>query len=344
MTDRTRRDAAEDAVTGRERAAGPVDAPASDSAPASVAEPVRRDDAERADDAETAERIDTERGLPGGETRESTPSDDARPSWETPAGAATSGAHRFKPVAPSGGRRLWEAITKRPQTRHLGVAALVCLLGFAAVVQVRGDEEDALANARRDELLQIYDGLSRQADRLEEEIGELRRDRDDLISSADSEGVALEQAQERQRQLEIIAGTAEATGPGIQMTVSDPAGIVHENRILAAFVELRSAGAEAIQIEGVGSGNTVRVVADTYVLPGNGGIVVAGVELRPTYVITAIGDPESLDDAMHFLQGVVSKIESDGGEVTVTQFSQLTVDAIHEVNEPQYLRPAPEDD
>ncbi|AYY13240.1 DUF881 domain-containing protein [Actinobacteria bacterium YIM 96077] len=252
---------------------------------------------------------------------------------------------RFTPAKPSGAKRFWRAMTKRPQRNHVAVGVLVAMLGFAAVVQVRGDDEDALANARRDELLQIYDGLTRQGDRLEEEISELRRNRDELISSADSENVALEQAQERLLQTEILAGTAEAEGPGIQLTISDPDRVVRSDIIYGAIQELRSAGAEAIQIEGLGNESAVRVVTSTYfVTLESGRLRVSGVEMVPPYVITAIGDPVNLEEAMHFPQGVVSKVESEGAEATVTQFDELTVDVLHEVSEPEHLRPVPEDE
>lgn len=253
---------------------------------------------------------------------------------------------RFTARMPTtGSQRLWRALTQRPRTRHVWVAVLVALLGFAGAVHVTGDDEDPLAHARRDELLQIYDGLSRQADRLEEEIIELRRNRDDLVSSADSENVALEQAEERLVQSQILAGTAEAVGPGIQMTISDSDGSVMASHLYAAVQELRSAGAEAIQIEGLGNDTAVRVVTDTYFITTEiGSIDVAGVQMRPPYVLTAIGDPVNLEEAMHFPQGVVSKIENVGAEATVTQFSELTVDVLHEVSEPEYLQPAPEDE
>ncbi|WP_166356294.1 DUF881 domain-containing protein [Phytoactinopolyspora limicola] len=251
---------------------------------------------------------------------------------------------RFTPVAPSGAKRFWRALTKRPHAGHVGVGLLVGILGFAAVVQVRGDEEDVLAHARRDELMQIYDGLRRQGDRLEEEITELRRGRDELISSADAESVAMTQAEERLRQTQIMAGTAPATGPGIQMTVSDPDTNVRSVELFGAVQELRSAGAEAIQIEGVGSDTSVRVVADTHFLDADGGVRVSGRTLEPTYVVTAIGNPVNLEEAMYFPQGVVSKLEQKDAEVTITQFSELTVDTLHEVQEPQHARPAPEED
>ncbi|NEE04016.1 DUF881 domain-containing protein [Phytoactinopolyspora halotolerans] len=249
---------------------------------------------------------------------------------------------RFRPAVPSGGRRFWRAMTKRPQASHLGVAVLLALLGFGAVLQVRGDEEDALSHARRDELLQIYDGLTREADRLEEEIQDLRRDRDDLASSAGDESVALEQAEERLRQAQIVAGTVPVTGPGIQLTISDPDNQVTDTTLFGAIYELRSAGAEAIQIEGQGNDTAVRIVAESYLLPAEGGVEVSGVMLRPPYVITAIGNPENLDEAMHFPQGVMSDVTLDGGDATVTQFSELTVETLHEVTEPEHASPAPE--
>ncbi|WP_246220799.1 DUF881 domain-containing protein [Phytoactinopolyspora mesophila] len=263
---------------------------------------------------------------------------------EHKASSPVTEAPRFRPVAPSGAKRFWRALATRPQTSHLGVGLLVGLLGFAAVVQVRGDEEDALAHARRDELVQILDGLSRQGDRLEDEITGLRRSREELVSGADAESVAMTQAEDRLRQAEIIAGTAPATGPGIQMTISDPDARVTKNELFSAVQELRTADAEAIQIEGVGNDNSVRVVTDTHFLDAEQGVSVSGVELRPTYVITAIGNPVNLDQAMHFPQGVVYKLNEVGAEVTVTQFSELTVDKLHEVREPEFARPAPEED
>lgn len=259
--------------------------------------------------------------------------------------AVPVGDNRFRPVAPSGAKRIGRAMTKRPQASHVGVGLLVGLLGFAAVVQVRGDEDDTLAHARRDELLQIYDGLSRQGDRLEDEINELRSSRQELINSADSESVALDQAEERLRQSEVIAGTAPATGPGIQMTISDPLLLLEPSVLFGALQELRSAGAEAIQIEGVGSNTTVRVVTDTNILDAEGGLLVSGVELQPPYVMTALGNPVNLEQAMNFPDGVVSKIgRLEAADATITQLDELTVDALHEVKEPEYLRPAPEEE
>lgn len=251
---------------------------------------------------------------------------------------------RFTPVAPSGLKRLWRAVRKRPDVGHVAVAVLVGLFGFAAVVQVRSDEEDTLSNARRDELFQILDGLTRQGDRLEDQVAELESSRRDLISGADTEQAALEQAQERARQLEVLIGTAAANGPGIVVTISDPDQEVRAATILSAVQELRDSGAEAIQIEGGKPGQEVRVVADTWFLDDESGLVVSDVELDPPYNIAALGDASTLAEAMEFPQGVVQKVENDGGEANVTPYNDLHVDVLHQPTEHEYARPADEDD
>lgn len=276
------------------------------------------------------------------------PTPDSTPAPATPEPATPEPAtpepppKRFTPVAPSGMSRLLKAVRRRPDLGHVAVAALVGLLGFAAVLQVRGDEDDTLSNARRDELLQILDGLTRQGDRLEEQVAELETSKRDLVSGADTEQAALEQAQDRARQLGILAGTEPALGPGIVVTINDPDYDVRAATILSAVQELRDSGAEAIQIEGQTSGQAVRVVASSFFLDDDDGegIVVSDVELDPPYSIAAIGDAPTLSEAMEFPQGVISKVENDGGEAHVTPYGELAVDVLHEQTAPEYARPA----
>lgn len=251
---------------------------------------------------------------------------------------------RFTPTTPSGLERLWKAFKKRPDLGQVGVAVLVGLFAFGAVLQVRGDEEDALSQARRGELVQILDGLNRQGDRLEDQITELEADREELLTGADTEQAAAEQAKERARQLSILTGSAPATGPGITITIDDPDHNVTAVTFLSAVQELRDTGAEAIQIEGGPRGTAVRIVADSYFLDSNSGITISEVPLEPPYKITAIGDANTLASAMGFPGGVIEKFEENGAEVTVTESDELTVDALHDSEPPKYAQPAPEED
>ncbi|MFJ1315997.1 DUF881 domain-containing protein, partial [Acinetobacter baumannii] len=87
-----------------------------------------------------------------------------------------------------------------------------------------------------------------ESGRLDEQINQLKGTRDDLRSGVDSSNVAADQASQRLSQLELLAGTVPAQGPGIRITISAPAGKVTANAMLDNIEELRDAGAEAIEI------------------------------------------------------------------------------------------------
>jgi len=231
----------------------------------------------------------------------------------------------------------------RPDLGQGAVAILVGLLGFTAVLQVRGEDEDLLNRARRADLIQILDGLTVRGDQLERQVAELEADRRELASGADSEQASLEQTATLARQLAVLAGTAAATGPGIVVTVNDPAGSLPARALFSAVQELRSAGAEAIEIAGADD-QQARVVASTYVVDDGSGVEVDGVHLEAPYRFTVIGEPQALTEAMNFPQGLVDTVTEGGGRVTVTQDDEVVVDAVHESTPAEYAVPAPEED
>ena len=61
------------------------------------------------------------------------------------------------------------------------------------------------------------------------------------------------------RRSPVLNGSVPATGPGLRVTVQDPEGGVTAGVLLDAIQELRGAGAEAIEVDGV------RVVVSSYV-------------------------------------------------------------------------------
>ena len=262
-------------------------------------------------------------------------------------GTESAGATRdpFTPTVPTGWSRLRHAFTRRPDAGQVAVAALVFLVGFAGALPISGDEDDALANARRDDLLQALDGLTRQGERLEDQVAQLEQDRRELVSVGGSEEATLAQAQERLRQLNILAGVSPATGPGIEVSILDPRENVSAVVMLAAIHELRSAGAEAIQIGG-SNGETVRIVAGSYFVDVDGDVVVDDVVLEPPYTLIAIGDPVSLAGAINFPRGLADDVRDErvGGDVLIEEAEQITVDAVREPPDPRYASPSPEDD
>lgn len=232
-----------------------------------------------------------------------------------------------------------EVTPGRRRAGQVVVAVILGLVAMAVVTQLRlRAADDEYAGARREDLIQILDGLHAESRRLEGEIDELEQTRQELATGADSDEVARIETERRLQELRVLAGTAPATGPGIRMVVRDPQGKVSESLMVDAVQELRDAGAEVIEIN-----DTVRVVADTWFGPGPDGAVVAdGVPLARPVTIEAIGDPHALEEGVRFRGGLVSEISGPrvGGSVDVSQVAELQVDSLHPAEPYQYARPA----
>ena len=256
-------------------------------------------------------------------------------------------------AAPTGSR-LRRLLAPRVRTVDLAVAALLAVLGFAAVVQVRTTQEDGpLATARQEDLVQILDELSNRNDRLRAEVSALNQAQAELTSGGDRGEAALAEARRRAQLLGVLAGTVPARGPGLLLTITDPEERITPEVLLDALEELRAAGAEAVQLEGpvdlsVASdearvGERVRVVASTALLEGpEGGVVVDGVELFAPYRFVVVGDPATLASAVGIPGGVVDNVEQRGGSVLVERRGEVVVAALRALEAPRYARPAPQ--
>jgi uncharacterized protein YlxW (UPF0749 family) len=235
-------------------------------------------------------------------------------------------------------RRLGGAFRPYVSRAQIAGAALLAVLGFAATIQVQAlRTTDEFSTADQSQLVQILDGLQQRTRRLESDISELQQAKSELVSGADRSRTAVEQAQSRAQTLGILAGTLPATGPGIRLTISDNQASVDASLVLNTIEELRDAGAESIEVN-----DRVRVVAASYFLNGQGGIIVDNKLIPPPYTIDAIGDTRTLATAMRIPGGVVDEVAQKGGLVTVLERQTVQINSLHNVTSPRYARPAPE--
>lgn len=237
---------------------------------------------------------------------------------------------------PDPGRsRLWAALV-RPTRVQLVVAVVLAVVGFAGVTQVRTNTvDDTYAGLREQDLIDILDGLAGTAQRAQAEIQRLEETRDDLLSETRSREAALEAARNELDTLSIIAGTVAVTGPGVRITIKEVAGQVRVEPFIDMVQALRSAGAEAIQVNG-----EVRVVASTSFQDVGGGIRVDGEILKPPFVVDVIGSPEALGAALRFPDGPVDQFAEDEiAELTYDELSSLDIEAVHRPTPPQVAEP-----
>jgi uncharacterized protein YlxW (UPF0749 family) len=216
---------------------------------------------------------------------------------------------------------------------HVLVAGLIGVLAFAMTIQVNQDDATDYSSVRGVELVELLKSIDAANERLATQIDDLTATRNDLRTSSERSRDAEEQARKRSEQLAILAGSAGATGPGVAVTIDDPDEAVSANQLLDAVQELRDAGAEAIVING-----TARVVAQTYFLDNDRAIVVGGRELKRPFVIEAIGDPDTMSEAVRFRGGLIDRVANVGGKATVTQRAKVTITALADLKGPEYAR------
>ncbi|MEU9581496.1 DUF881 domain-containing protein [Streptomyces chilikensis] len=258
---------------------------------------------------------------------------------ERPPSAAPRGEPEEKaPPALTGRQRLLQSLwPPRVSRAQLIVALLLFGLGFGLAVQVASHSEGdtALRGARQEDLVRILDELDDRTARLEEEQQNLEGQRSELENSSDQAEEARRQTLAKERQLGVLAGTVAAEGPGITVTVEDPQDAVGADQLLDAVQELRAAGAEAIQLNGV------RVVAGTYLTErtdGDAGVSVDGNKIAAPYLFKVIGKPQDLEPALNIPGGVVQTLEKEQATVVVERRTKIVVDALRAAKRPDYAR------
>jgi len=286
----------------------------------------------------TEDEIPGTPGTPGSSLRRELPeevSSTASPKAEEQPGTPRTGPARSGPVGLTGRQRLMKGLwPPRLSRAQLIVALLLFGLGFGLAVQVASNSESdsALRGARQEDLVRILDELDDRTQRLEEEKQGLEDQRTELENSSDQAEEARRQTVEKERQLGILAGTVAAQGPGITLAIDDKKGTVEADMLLDAVQELRAAGAEAIQVNGV------RVVAGTYLTDVSGGVAVDGNKIGSPYRFKVIGKPQDLEPALNIPGGVVQTLEKEQATVTVERVDKIIVDALRPAKQPDYAR------
>lgn len=278
--------------------------------------------------------------------------------------STSAGAEPTAPP-PTGWTALRSALSLAPTPGRVTAALLLGLLGFALAVQVRSTQRSGLDDLRQSDLVRILDDTSQQAARLRQEQAQLQDSERRLADGSSGSRAALDEARRRVDALGILAGTARATGPGVDLTVPDPRGEVTADVLLDAVQELRDAGAEAMQISGA-TGAPVRIVASTSFLNASGTeangtdaggtdasgtataaavpgrqVVVDGHRLAAPFRLLVIGDPRSLATGLAIPGGVVETLRGKGSVAVVRESAEVLVSALHPVTAPAYARPTP---
>ncbi|MGV1007840.1 MAG: DUF881 domain-containing protein [Dermatophilaceae bacterium] len=240
------------------------------------------------------------------------------------------------PQPPSPWERLRRTAAPRATKANALAALLAVSLGFAIATQIQQNQSAGLQTLRQDELVRVLDDLGQRSSRLDQQVRDLQAQRDGLSSGANTAAQAAAQAQQRLDQASILAGTVRAQGPGVRLTVTDPARAVKGTTLLDVIQELRDAGAEVIQV------GQVRIVASSYVTDAQGTVSVDGQRLERPFFVLAIGDSQTLASALNIPGGVVDTVRRVGASAQVEQQAVVQIDAVHTLVPAQYAQPVPD--
>lgn len=227
--------------------------------------------------------------------------------------------------------------------------ALVCaVVGFLLASQLKSVQANTQAassdTTRLETLQELYnqeldksDNLQKQLEQAQKELSLYREE----AAEGSEEGSALRAEVEN---LEISAGLVDITGPGVTVILTDSAAanttgdeadyLIHDNDLLSVVNELRSAGAEAISLNGE------RLLATSEIRCTGAVVTVNGRRYASPYVIFAIGDPDTLYNALTMRNGVVDILRQWKIGVEVTVSGELTIPKYQGAVEYQYARPA----
>lgn len=160
--------------------------------------------------------------------------------------------------------------------------------------------------------------LQRKVSQVEEALAQRQSEASDILSD-------LEAAR-------MMAGVVPVNGPGVVVTMQDnelaaqstdvTRYIVHEQDVRLVVNELRASGAEAISINGqrLVSNSEIRCVGPT--------IIVNGVKSSIPFVITAIGDPNTMVNGLNLPGGVMQMLQD---------YINIDVESKEQVELPAYV-------
>lgn len=207
------------------------------------------------------------------------------------------------------------------------------LLSFAIVCQINFESNNmqALESQSTESLVAMVRSLNEYRANLDDELTALEHNRSALSATA-----TLEKQLQNSR---IFAGTVNIYGPGISVTITADYDI-YSMDIIDIANELRVSGAEAVAI------NNYRLTSKSHIThetDQNDHLFVAldGERLLTPIVITAIGDPATLEKGLVFTGGIIENLNTLYGIYPIVRQEENIVIPAASVNAtPSYMRAA----
>ncbi|BBB93257.1 MAG TPA: DUF881 domain-containing protein [Methylomusa anaerophila] len=216
--------------------------------------------------------------------------------------------------------------------------ALVCVvLGVMLAVQFRTTQD-----IRSSIPFQRIEDLSQRLSQTEKERDVLVKQVEELKKSSGLQAVSREM-----ETVKMGAGVVAVEGPGIIVTIDDSKRpskpgenpnlyLIHDDDILKVINEMWAAGAEAISI------NEQRLIANSEIRCAGPTLSVNNTRYSPPYELRAIGDPQTLENALKMRGGVVETLQFWGIQVAIKKQEIVRVPAFKGAFRFEFAKPITE--
>ncbi len=198
----------------------------------------------------------------------------------------------------------------RRRSGRLAMGAVLLILGFLVVVQLRSQAADqGLAALSVQDLTELVANVTTRNNQLRQEIRTLESQRASVGAAVERGDTSTVQIRSDLNRILGWSGALGVTGAGVRVTVDGP---VPGDAVEELLNELRNAGAEAISIDGV------RVVPGVVVAGPADALLVSGTPLSGAIEILAVGHPESLAGSLARAGGPIAQLSVRYPDVAIT--------------------------
>ncbi|MBE7031917.1 MAG: DUF881 domain-containing protein [Ruminococcaceae bacterium] len=226
---------------------------------------------------------------------------------------------------------------EKKQKFQISMSIVMLILVFAITWQIKGVRKNNAVQSqisnRIETLQQDYKAELEKNEKLLQQISELQTDLVKYREQVTESGGAAKILKEELSRAETIAGLTDVSGSGIIVTIKDGTsqnmgnnivyndgyGIVHNTYLLTILNELRASGAEALSI------NDERILATSEVRCAGPTVSVNNTKQAAPFEIKAIGNPDTLENALRMPGGAVDEAGFYGIDVTIRRSNKLLI-------------------
>ena len=185
---------------------------------------------------------------------------------------------------------------------QLLVAATCLILGLLLVPQFRSQRSTDLANQSLNDQASYISGLYRANVDLRDQLTELQHEVDTYRQTDTAGSSNLEDLVREVKRLRIANGEVDIIGPGVRVVITDTVDARHIQDVVN---ELRSSG-----VEGMAVGDVRLLTRSVVSSDAEGHILIDNQLVSPPYVITAIGDPDTIESAVNRKGGLLELLRA----------------------------------